>query len=91
MAGDLVIEHGIVAYQWDETRQHPQNVLHFVGYPEAPDEEEMDRMLRELATDPCFGLVGIPFCLKRATPEQVAFYMADLPDEIYFEEEDDFG
>ena len=88
MARDLVIEHGIVAYQWHEAEESPQVVLHFVGYPTRPDEEELDRMLYELATDPCFGLVGIPFCLKRATEEQVEFYMSELPEDIVIEEDD---
>lgn len=91
MARDLVIEHGVVAYQWDDESPTPCTVLHFVGYPIFPDDAEMDRLLQDLATDPCFGLIGIPFAIKRATPEQVRFYMEDIPEDVLvIEDEDDF-
>ena len=92
MERGLVIEHGIVAYQWDEENpSSPCKVLHFVGYPMLPNEEEMDRLLQDLATDPCFGLIGIPFAIKRASPGQVKFYMADIPEDvIVIEDEEDY-
>lgn len=79
------MEHGIIAYRFnlDETRAFPMEVLHCVGYRTCPDDDELDRAMREFATDPCFGLMGAEFTVKRATEAQLAYYLGEVPDDIF--------
>lgn len=51
-----------------------ERVAHFVGYKKPPTDVDRRDMLRELAEDPEFGLVGVNVDLVDAPLEQVELY-----------------
>ena len=51
-----------------------ERVAHFTGYKEPPTDVDRKSMLKELADDPEFGLVGVDVELVDAQLEQVELY-----------------
>lgn len=57
-----------------------ENALHFVGYPEPPDDGDFRILWEELSTDDEFGWVGKLDGLElvEAPPEIVAYFRAEI-------------
>jgi hypothetical protein len=51
------------------------DIRHFCGYEELPTAEEIERLRKELKTDPEFGLIDVDFVLTFAPPEVINFYI----------------
>jgi len=68
----ITVKFGLIAVAKD--RNGVERVVHFVGYEEPPTEVDRESILKELAEDPEFGLVGVDVEIVDAPLEQVELY-----------------
>lgn len=68
----ITVNFGLIAVAKDQ--DGVERVVHFTGYQEPPTDFDRRDMLRELAEDPEFGLVGVDVELVDAPLEQVELY-----------------
>ena len=68
-----------------------ERVAHFTGYEEPPTDVDRRDMLKELAEDPEFGLVGVDVELVDAPLEQVELYAERGREELEMDETNSCG
>jgi len=66
------ISFGLIAVAEDP--RGVERVAHFTGFEKPPTDVDRESMLKELAEDPEFGLVGVDVELVDAPPEQVELF-----------------
>lgn len=72
----MKINYGLMAVHIDDLDKQKMLVLHFCGYEFSPTEADRTELLKELKTDPEFGLMDTPIVILDA-PETLVLDMAE--------------